>query len=139
MLEVKPYKIIREERALKGYFIWPVKGKVISTFGVKGKFWNPGIEISAPRGRKIVSSQEGVVIYSDENMRGYGKVIMIEHKNGYITVYAHNLVNLVKEGEEVKKGEIIGQVGSTGRPSKPCLHFEIRKRGKACNPLLYLP
>ncbi len=136
---VEPYKPGEKKEVRKGDFIWPVKGRVISTFGMKGKFWNPGIDIAAPRGTRIAAAQDGMVAYCEENMRGYGRVIMIEHKGEYMTVYAHNLVNLVEEGQEVKKGETIARVGSGGRVSEPCLHFEIRKKGEALNPLYYLP
>ena len=137
--KIEPYRPVKKEKVRKGDFIWPVKGRVISTFGLKGKFWNSGIDIAAPKGTRVVAAQGGIVVYCEENMRGYGRVIMIEHKGEYMTVYAHNLINLVEEGQEVKKGNMIARVGSGGRVSQPCLHFEIRKRGEARNPLYYLP
>lgn len=136
---IKPYKPGKKEDIRKGDFAWPVKGRVISTFGMKGKFWNPGINIAAPKGTRVGAAKKGIVVYCEENMRGYGRVIMIEHKGEYMTVYAHNLVNLVEEGQEVRRGETIARVGISPRASEPCLHFEIRKKGEARNPLYYLP
>lgn len=128
-----------EIKTYKGRFIWPVKGKVISYFGVRGGKNHKGIDIAAPEGTKIFAAESGIVIYSDNKLRNYGNVIIIKHSDNFITVYAHNKVNYVKENEQVKKGQEIGEVGKTGNAESPHLHFEIRDGTKARNPLFYLP
>ncbi len=119
-------------------FIWPVQGKIISTFGSRGQKRHQGIDIKAPSGTPIVAASGGKVIYSGGGLRGYGNVIIIEHNKRFSTVYAHNSLNLVKEGAKVKGGQIIAYVGNTGRATTPHLHFEIRRNNKAENPLIYL-
>lgn len=128
-----------EIKTFKGRFIWPVKGKVTSYFGVRSGRMHKGIDIAAPEGTRIVAAESGRVIYSDNKLRNYGNVIIIRHPGDYITVYAHNKVNYVKENQDVKKGEYIGEIGKTGNAEAPHLHFEIRENTKARNPLFYLP
>ncbi len=128
-----------EIKTYKGRFIWPVKGKVISYFGVRGGKNHKGIDIAAPEGTKIIAADSGTVIYSDNKLRNYGNVIIIKHPGNFITVYAHNKANYVKENEQVKKGQEIGEVGKTGNAEAAHLHFEIRDGTKARNPLFYLP
>jgi len=128
-----------EIKTYRGRFVWPVKGKVISYFGIRGGKNHKGIDIAAPEGTKIIAAESGTVIYSDNKLRNYGNVIIIKHSGNFITVYAHNKVNYVKENQQVKKGEIIGEVGQTGNAEAPHLHFEIRDGTKARNPLFYLP
>ncbi len=97
-----------------------------------------GIDIAAPTGTPIYASQKGKVIFSGVQ-RGYGNVILIEHDNHFITVYAHNEANLVRENDFVKQGQPIATIGNSGNSSGPHLHFEIRLHGKAQNPRNYLP
>lgn len=121
-------------------FSWPVAGKVISYFGdKKGLVTNKGIDIEAREGSKVVSAENGVVSFADENMKGLGKTIIIDHENGFSTVYAHNSEILVKVGERVKRNQLIARVGVTGRATTPYLHFEIRKGHEPQNPFYYLP
>lgn len=119
-------------------FIWPVKGKVISDFGSREQKRHLGIDIKAPTGTSIVAARAGKVIYSGATLPGYGNVIIIEHDRDFSTVYAHNALNLVKEDTKVQRGQIIGYVGTTGHSTIPHLHFEIRRRGRAEDPLVYL-
>ncbi len=120
-------------------FLWPVKGKVISGFGPKGKgLHNDGINIAAPKGAPIVAAQHGVVAYSGNELRGFGNLILIKHDKGYMTAYAHASQILVKRGARVKRGEIIGRVGSTGSVAGPQLHFEIRQGRRPIDPLSHL-
>jgi lipoprotein NlpD len=123
----------------KWRFSWPVKGIVISPFGVRNGQKHDGIDISAKEGSPVFAADEGEVIYSDDGIRGFGNIVMLKHKQGFITVYAHNKENLVKVGEAVKKGAIIAKLGDTGNTSGPHLHFEIRKDRKPRNPLFFLP
>lgn len=122
-------------------FIWPVKGRITSPYGVRvlsgRKEFHSGIDIGAPTGTNIVAAESGMVSYAGY-MRGFGNVIILSHNRGYSTVYGHNLVNIVKNGQYVKKGSIIGKVGRTGNASGSHLHFEVRLSGKPVNPLSYL-
>lgn len=122
-------------------FIWPVRGRITSPYGARvlngRKEFHSGIDIGAPTGTTIVAAESGRVSYSGY-MRGYGNVIILSHDRGYSTVYAHCSVRLVKKGQYVKKGSIIGKVGSTGNATGSHLHFEIRVSGKPGNPLSYL-
>jgi murein DD-endopeptidase MepM/ murein hydrolase activator NlpD len=118
--------------------IWPVEGKIVDVFEESHDRRHQGIDISSPLGTPIKASYSGKVIYSNNTIRGYGNLIILRHSEGFVTVYAHNQINLVEEGTWVKKGQIIGKVGKTGRATGPHLHFEIRKNNKAVDPLLYL-
>lgn len=118
-----------------GRFDWPVKGKVISSFGnIGGGKHNDGINISAKRGTPIRAAENGVVAYAGNKLKGFGNLLLIKHSNGFVTAYAHADSLSVKRGQVVKKGQTIGKVGSTGNVKYPQLHFEIRKGTKAINP-----
>ena len=120
-------------------FIWPVRGPVTSWFGIRKGRRHDGIDIAAPKGTPIHAAENGRVIYSDNNIRGFGNVIIIKHKGGFSTVYAHNSKNRVEVETTVKKGQVIGYVGSTGLSTGNHLHFEIRKGAQAVDPMAYLP
>jgi len=126
-------------KSKKGY-IWPLKGKIISYYGsmIDG-VKNKGIDIRVREGQPIVASRSGKVVFCDNKVKGMGKVIILEHKNGYSTLYAHNAQNLVDCGEYVKQNQVIAKAGNTGRGNAPSLHFEIRKGHKPKNPYYYLP
>jgi murein DD-endopeptidase MepM/ murein hydrolase activator NlpD len=135
-------RVVTYEELKKGEdtFIWPLKEKVISYYGAKkGNIKNKGIDIRTREGAKVVASRSGRVSFCDEKVKGYGKTIIIQHGDGYSTVYAHNSQILVKLGQWVKQGEVIARAGSTGRTSIPILHFEIRKKHQPQNPFYYLP
>lgn len=117
-------------------FIWPVRGKVVRTFGkIKNDFLF-GLDIQAD-GKEVVSSLEGVVVVAGV-IRGYGNTIIIEHDGDFCSLYARNLKILVKEGQEVKKNTVIARI-EPGRDSGEATHFELFYRGKPVNPLYYLP
>jgi murein DD-endopeptidase MepM/ murein hydrolase activator NlpD len=118
--------------------LMPVNGTVNSGFGPRGASFHDGVDIAAPEGTPIRAIEAGEVIYSDQ-LRGYGNIVILRHEGGIVSVYAHNQVNLVREGERVARGEEIAKVGSTGRVTGPHLHFEIRKNNAAQDPLHYLP
>lgn len=121
-------------------FVWPVKGVVVSYFGsTKDMTKNSGIDIEAAKGKNVLASRSGEVTFASDFMKGYGKTIIIDHQDGFQTVYTHNAQNLVGAGENVKRGSVIARVGNTGRVGKPTLHFEIRKNHKPQNPFYYLP
>jgi len=119
-------------------FLWPVNGRVNSGFGPRGSSFHDGVDIGAPEGTPIHAVDRGEVIYSDQ-LRGYGNIVIVRHGGNLTSVYAHNQVNLVREGQTVERGEIVARVGSTGRVTGPHLHFEIRKNNAAQDPLRFLP
>jgi len=123
----------------KGKFIWPVEGTVTARFGTNKKRRHDGIDISAPVGVPIKAADSGRVVYSDNKMRGYGNLIIIEHRDNFFTIYAHNEENMVTEETVVKQGDIIARVGRTGNATGPHLHFEIRKGSKPLDPVRFLP
>ena len=103
-----------------------------------------GIDLAAPRGSAVMASNDGIIIYTGKDFKGYGKMIMIESTNsdlgsGYATLYGHLDKIVVYEGQKVKQGEVIGALGNTGRSSGPHLHFEIRKLDGPIDPLPLLP
>jgi len=116
-------------------FIWPVQGSVTSRFGPRG-LWGShrGVDIKAPRGAPIRAAAAGTVVFSGRQS-SYGRVIKIAHANGVSTIYAHNSTNLVKAGDRVRAGALIGAVGRTGRATTNHLHFEVRRQGVANDPL----
>lgn len=120
-------------------FAYPAQGKIISDFGSKGHGQhNDGINISGRRGDPIRAAESGTVAYAGNELKGYGNLILIKHKNGWITAYAHNDKLFVKKGQSVKKGQKIATMGSTGNAKTPQLHFEIRYKTKVVNPRDYL-
>ena len=119
-----------------GGWIWPTKGKLIQTFSLK-KGIN-GIQIAAANASPVAAAAEGQVVYAGNGIRGYGQLIIIQHSNEFLSAYAHNKTMLVKEGETIRQGQKIAEVGSTGTNTTK-LHFEIRKDGRPVNPLKYLP
>jgi murein DD-endopeptidase MepM/ murein hydrolase activator NlpD len=119
-------------------FIWPVEGKINDVFEEAESRRHQGIDISSPIGTPIKASNAGMVIYSNNTIKGYGNLVILRHSEEFVSVYAHNQVNLVEEGIWVEKGQIIGKVGQTGRASGPHLHFEIRRNSKAVDPMLFL-
>lgn len=128
--------IINKKISSKG-FSWPVEGMVIKGFSKK----NPGINIRAPKGTKVVSARDGTVVHSGV-VRGFGNTILIKHNNSYLSVYSHLDKIKASDGKSIKRGEVIGTVGNTGKETKdspPTLHFEIRKNTKPEDPRKYLP
>lgn len=123
-----------------GRFLWPVPHfyKVSSHFGQRGRKHHDGIDIPAPRGTPIVSADSGRVIYADNGIRGYGNMIVVAHSDDVFTVYAHNRKNMVQKGDRVRRGEVIAEVGNTGRSTGPHLHFEIRLKNKVQNPSRFI-
>jgi murein DD-endopeptidase MepM/ murein hydrolase activator NlpD len=118
---------------------WPLKGRVSSGFGLRGQRMHDGIDIAAPEGAEVHASAAGEVVYADQRLSGYGKLIIVRHSADMFTAYAHNQRNLVKKGDRVQRGELIARVGSTGRASRPHLHFEVRRGSTPVDPRAYLP
>ncbi|WP_115719556.1 peptidoglycan DD-metalloendopeptidase family protein [Gallaecimonas mangrovi] len=116
---------------------WPTKGPVLLGFSDDEK-GNKGLDIGGNRGDSVVASAPGKVVYAGSALRGYGKLIIIKHNDEYISAYAHNEKLLVKEQQWVKAGQLIALKGDSGTIGVK-LHFEIRRRGEAINPLQKLP
>ncbi len=125
--------------AKKGRLSWPVKGSIVSTFGVKNGSKNDGIDIKARRGTPVKASDSGVVAHTASGMRFFGNIVIIKHSDDLYTLYAHNEENLVETGDKVKRGEVIAKVGSSGEANVSKLHFEVRDGRAVRNPLFFLP
>lgn len=121
----------------KGTLLWPAHGRISSRFGRRGRGFHYGIDIIVPAGTVIRAADDGVVSYSGW-MSGYGRVVILTHASGLQTVYAHNAVNLVREGQRVRRGDPIARAGSTGNATCPHVHFEVRRHGRPVDPLEFL-
>lgn len=120
-------------------FRWPVRGKVITSYGAKtnGKS-NDGINLAVPEGTPVKAAEDGVVAYSGNELKGYGNLILVRHANGYVTAYAHASELLVKRGDTIRRGQVIARSGQSGEVASPQLHFEIRKGSTPVDPLQFL-
>jgi len=120
-------------------FRWPVRGKVITSYGAKtnGKS-NDGINLAVPEGTPVKAAEDGVVAYSGNELKGYGNLVLVRHSNGYVTAYAHASELMVKRGDTIKRGQIIAKSGQSGEVGSPQLHFEIRKGSSPVDPLQFL-
>lgn len=116
---------------------WPVKGRIISRFSKTDPDLD-GIKIAGSPGRKIKAAESGTVVYTGSGLIGYGELIIIKHNNEFLSAYGHNSRLYVKEGQQVKKGQHISDMGSNSA-GQYLLHFEIRRYGKPVDPLAYLP
>jgi lipoprotein NlpD len=119
------------------HWSWPLRGKVLQTFR-PGDRTHEGIRISGKGGEMVLAAESGKVVYSGSGLKGYGNLIIIKHNNKYLSAYGFNRRLLVKEGDQVSRGEPIAEVGQLPGGGYG-LHFEIRKNGKPVNPLRYLP
>lgn len=124
--------------------IWPAGGEVTSRFGWRsspwgrGSDWHPGIDIANSIGTPIVATADGIVTGSGWNSGGYGNMVQIDHGNGIVTIYGHTSQVLVSSGMQVKKGEVIAYMGSTGLSTGSHVHYEVRVNGTAVNPASFL-
>ena len=117
-------------------WMWPAKGKLIGAFSESANL--KGIDIAGTAGEPVVASAPGKVVYAGTGLRGYGKLIIIKHNSIYLSAYAHNREILVKEGQQVARGQKIAEMGNTDTDQVK-LHFEIRRLGKPMDPVRYLP
>ena len=115
---------------------WPAKGKIVTGFSEAASL--KGIDIAGTSGQAVAASAGGKVVYAGTGLRGYGKLIIIKHNGTYLSAYAHNKEILVKEGQQVTRGQRIAEMGNTDADQVK-LHFEIRRQGKPVDPLRYLP
>lgn len=124
------------ESAKSGSFRWPVRGRVISGYGVKASGErNDGINIEVPEGTPIKAAEGGTVIYAGNELKGYGNLVLIKHPNGMVSAYAHASELLVKRDDVIMRGQTIGKVGATGNVARPQLHFELRNGNRPVDPL----
>ena len=130
----------------RGRFTWPVRGEIISPFGVKGVGRrNDGIDIRSPQGTSVQAAAAGDVVYAGDQVPGFGNLVLVKHSDGWVTAYAHLQTISVSMRQAVVQGQTLGSVGSTGGVSEPQLHFEIRyaptpaEKARPVDPLLVLP
>ena len=128
-------KTVAEPEGQGLQFIWPARGKVIAAFAEPR---SKGIDIDGKLGDPVVAAAAGRVTYTGSGIPGLGKLVVIKHENGFITVYAHNRDIVVKEQQSVARGQKIAELGNTDA-DRPKLHFQIRKGAAAVDPMRYLP
>ena len=116
---------------------WPSNGKVVSTY-VAGDQTKQGVDIAGSAGDPVLASADGEVVYSGNGLLGYGELVIVKHNASFLSAYGHNRKRLVAEGDKVRAGQQIAEMGSSAS-SRDEVHFEIRKNGKPVNPLDYLP
>jgi murein DD-endopeptidase MepM/ murein hydrolase activator NlpD len=137
--------LLEEKRSLLASTptIWPVKGMVTAGYGYRSspftgqREMHEGLDVAAPPGTAIVATAEGVVSFAGP-LSAFGNVVFINHGHGFTTFYAHNSSNRVKEGQMVKRGEVIAYVGATGRATGPHVHYEVQVNGVTVNPMKYI-
>lgn len=135
-LEASPQAVELKNAGLK----WPLLHvEVTSPFGHRGHEFHEGIDLRASVGTPIYAAQSGTVIYADSRIRGYGRMIVLKHREGLATVYAHASRLLVHKGQKVKMGQKIAISGKSGHATGPHLHFEVRSGVIAVNPYQFLP
>ena len=117
---------------------WPLEGVLTSRFGQRDGRSHDGVDVSAAIGTPVRAAADGTVVFVGEHA-GYGKLTLVAHTNGLVSVYAHQQIQLVRKGQRVKARQQIGAVGLTGRTTGPHLHFEVRRGVQPINPLQYLP
>ncbi|TKD29351.1 MAG: LysM peptidoglycan-binding domain-containing protein, partial [Mesorhizobium sp.] len=117
-----------------GKMRWPVRGRVISSFG-GGK---DGVDIAVPEGTPVKAAENGVVIYAGDGLKEFGNTVLVRHENGLVTVYGHTRSIEVQRGQKVKRGQEIAQSGMSGTTDSPKLHFEVRKNSAPVDPSTYL-
>lgn len=122
-----------EDRDLS--WTWPSDGRVVGQFD-EGK--NKGIDIAGRAGQQVLAAERGKVMYAGSGIRGYGNLVIVKHSNSLLSAYAHNRAILVKEGQEVRRGQAIAEMGDSDTDSVK-LHFEIRQQGKPVDPSKFLP
>lgn len=131
-----PTPVPAGQRSASGW-AWPANGVVIAKFASNSSL-NKGVDIAGELGQPVFAASDGSVVYAGSGLRGYGELIIIKHSETYVSAYGHNRRLLVREGQQVKAGQTIAEMGSTGT-DRVKLHFEIRSQGKPVDPLQFLP
>lgn len=123
----------------KRIFVKPVHGKITGSFGEKRRrHFHKGVDIAAPAGTPVRAALSGRVVYAGSDYSGYGNTVIIDHQNGFISLYSHLKKIGASLGKPVRQRDVIGTVGNTGRATGPHLHFEIRYHEKLMDPLSYM-
>lgn len=127
----------------RGGFIWPLEaspeGKVLSSFGAReGGLYNDGVNVIAEAGEEVMASAAGMVVYAGQELKSYGKLVIIRHDNGWLTAYAHMQDIVIRKGQRVLQRQVIGHVGQTGKVDEPQLHFGIRAGKDTLDPLKHI-
>jgi murein DD-endopeptidase MepM/ murein hydrolase activator NlpD len=129
----------QEQSTAESGFRWPVRGRVISEFGKKPNGErNDGINLAVPEGTAVKAAEDGTVIYSGNELKSYGNLVLIRHEGGWVSAYAHNSELKVKRGEQVRRGQVVALSGMSGGVTTPQVHFELRKDATPVNPLQHL-
>jgi lipoprotein NlpD len=134
----KPTKSDKTAKPLKLVWNWPTKGRVVQTFSAANEN-RKGIWINGRMGQPVTAAEAGKVVYAGNGLVGYGNLIIIKHDRSYLSAYGYNSKLLVREGDRVKKGDVVAHMGAPNIGGQPVLHFEIRRHGKPINPLPMLP
>jgi murein DD-endopeptidase MepM/ murein hydrolase activator NlpD len=130
---------MRPGRGPCGELDWPVDAPISSPFGPRDGRAHDGIDLAVPEGTPVRAACDGRVAYAGSKLRGYGNLVLLDHGAGLTTIYAHNSLLLVQEGQELARGSVIARSGNTGHSTAPHLHFEVRADGRPRDPLLFLP
>ncbi len=133
-LSVPPTCVFREVK-----FFWPLQGPILRKFGQHGLQRMEGIDIQSSFGTPIAAAAAGEVIYAGKDLKGYDRVIIIQHEGGYSTIYANNIENLVEVHQKVNPEQIIAKIGQGTEGKEPYVHFEIRHHQQALDPISLLP
>ncbi len=124
-----------ESVRLTGKWRWPLQHvEISSSYGDRGQKFHQGVDLRAAMGTKVYAAADGRVAYVGSKIRGYGRMVVLKHDDGYFTVYAHHSKNLVKLGKKVKCGDLIAFTGKSGHAHGPHLHFEIRRGTQSFDP-----
>jgi murein DD-endopeptidase MepM/ murein hydrolase activator NlpD len=120
---------------LPGKWQWPLQEvEISSAYGERGRKFHQGVDLRASVGTPVSAAADGEVVYVGSKIRGYGRMIVLKHRDGFYTVYAHHSKNLVKTGEKVETGQVIARSGRSGRVQGPHLHFELRRGAQSIDP-----
>lgn len=121
-----------------GKMRWPVRGKVIASYGKGGGKASDGIDIAVPEGTPVKAAENGVVIYAGDGLKEFGNTVLVRHENGLVTVYGHASSLKVQRGQTVKRGQELALSGMSGSTESPKLHFEVRKNSSPVDPSTFL-
>jgi murein DD-endopeptidase MepM/ murein hydrolase activator NlpD len=128
-----------QAKVADGRLRWPVKGRIISSFGAQSDgTQNDGVNLAVPAGTEVLAAETGVVAYAGSEVRGYGNLVLVRHDNGWVTAYAHNDQLLVQRGDRVRRGQVLAKAGRTGSVDQPQVHFELRQGPKPVDPLPHM-
>ncbi len=128
-----------DRRGPQGKLRWPVRGRIVQGFGPRADgSHNDGVDIAVPKGTDVKAAEAGVVAYAGDEVRTYGNLVLIRHRNGWVTAYAYNDKLLVRRGDRVVRGQPIAKAGTTGNTDRPQLHFEVRIDAKPVDPVRHL-